>query len=178
MNITHIYIQNLYVICTCIHGDTYIYTVHIHPRIHVIDAQMVVDACGFKVVRWNELNQTETKHLWEENAAQDDLRRSFTIHGGTPRSSLRLIIGQSVRKLWALFQLVVLQVELLRNLSPVVNVEEEVRSSLVRVCLCKRFHAGRSRYPDSLFLVISPVSVVPVNQSTVWAITISMRLTS
>lgn len=161
-----------------VYTEIHIYTVHVHPRIHVIDAQMVVDAHGFKVVRWNELNQTETKHLWEENAAQDDLRRSFTIHGGTPRSSLRLIIGQSVRKLWALFQLVVLQVELLRNLSPVVNVEEEVRSSLVRVCLRKRFHAGRSRYPDSLFLVISPVSVVPVNQSTVWAITISMRLTS
>lgn len=27
---------------------------------------MVVDACGFKVVWWNELNQTETKHSKDE----------------------------------------------------------------------------------------------------------------
>jgi len=74
----------------------------------------------------------------------------------------RVHVGQ----LRAVLQLAVFEVELLRYLPPVEDVEEDVRPSLVRARLGKQFHARRSRYPDSLFFVIPPVTVVPVRDQT------------
>ena len=65
----------------------------------------------------------------------------------------------------ALFKLIVIQMELLGHLGPPEAVEEVVEASLVEVRLDLGLHHGPPGDPDSLLLVVSPVSVVAVKRN-------------
>ena len=95
------------------------------------------------------------------NDYDHDITVTSSCRGGN--SHAKVHPGRHVlRELWAVLQLVVLHAELLVGLPPGLHVEVAVRALLVGVLLLGGLHAGSSRDPKPLLLVVAPVATVSV----------------
>ena len=74
----------------------------------------------------------------------------------------RHVVVERRGQMRALFQLVIVEVEILGHLAPAMTVKVVVDAPLIGAGLDLRLHAGTPRDPDPLVFVIPPVSVVSV----------------